>query len=435
MNGKTKPKESMETALSRIAQRSKREPNAKFNWLMQHYSKRNLYECFKELDGKKAIGVDGVTKEEYGQHLTENLESLVQRLKTLSYRPQPVKEVLIPKDGNSGQKRPLGISVFEDKIIQLMTSKLLESIYEPLFRDNSFGFRPGKNCHSAIKKVRERLYKNNHTVIIDVDLKNFFGTIDHGKLIALLQMKIKDETFIRYIVRMLKAGVLGDRELRMTDEGCPQGNVASPILANIFAHYAVDIWFNDTVKRYTKGKTDIYRYCDDIIICCENETDAIRIRKSLIGRLNRFGLELNQEKTQIVIWDKLEHKYDCFDFLGFTFYLKKSRKGFLYPAVKTSKKKFRIKLKRVSEWCKKNRNKYRLRELWKTFRSKLKGHLQYYGVSTNLVNVKKFVSKAVRIFFKWINRRSQRRSFNWNKFNKFLKLHPLPIIKMYHSLF
>ena len=435
MKGKTKPKDSMETALNRIMQRSKDNQNVEFRWLMPHYNPWYLYECFNKLDGKKAVGIDGVTKDDYKENIGVNLKTLVSKMKRMAYRPQPVKEVLIPKEGQKGKTRPLGISVFEDKIVQLLTSKILEAIYEPVFRECSYGFRPNRNCHSVIKKVIDRLYVNRYAVVIDVDIKNFFGTINHQKLVELLRIKIKDDTFIRYIVRMLKAGVLCDGELRKSEEGSPQGNVASPILANIYAHYAIDVWFEDVVKEYTKGNVELYRYCDDLLICCEEDTDAERIKRALIGRLYKYGLELNQEKTRMVRIDKRSGNRKTFDFLGFTFYLGKSRKGVVVPKVRTSKKRLRMKLKRVNEWCKKYRCSIKLRQLWQIFRSKVRGHMQYYSVSTNLFRVKQFVKQAVKIFFKWMNRRSQKRSLSWDKFNKFLIKYPLPKIRVYVKLF
>ena len=243
LTGETKPVKSTETKLLRISNLSREDHKVEFKWLMPHFNKKSLMCCFNELSGKKAVGIDKKTKEEYGAKVEENIEDLISRMKAMAYRPAPVREVLIPKDGQKGKYRPLGISNFEDKIVQMMAAKVLEAIYEPLFLDCSYGFRVGRSCHTAIKALNTHLYRNQCEVVIDVDLSNFFGTINHEKLVKLLRMKIKDERFIRYIVRMLKAGVLSDGELRKTDEGSSQGSIASPVLANIFAHYAIDVWF------------------------------------------------------------------------------------------------------------------------------------------------------------------------------------------------
>ena len=435
--GETKPKQITETKLKRVAQLSGENPMMEFIGLMPHVNKESLIGCFHELDGRKAVGIDRMTKEAYGKDLERNIDSLLTRMRSMSYRPSPVREVHIPK-GN-GKTRPLGISNLEDKLVQLMFSKILEAIYEPLFLDCSFGFRRGRSCHDAIKSCLQTHYKHKMTVIIDVDLENFFGTICHKKLISILRMKIKDERFIRYIVRMLKSGVLSDGELRKTDEGTPQGSCISPILANIYAHYAFDVWFEGTVKRYAKGRVEMHRYCDDIVISCVHKDDADKIQSSLQGRVKRFSLKMNEEKTQRINFSTAKaargEKQGTFDFLGFTFYLGKSRKGFYLAKVKTSGKRIRNKLGVVKKWCRVNRHKAPLRKLWAAFCRKLKGHAEYYAVSDNSRPVSKFFFRAIKIFFKWMNRRSEKKSFDWEKFNRFLKSYPPPKIIVRHKMY
>ena len=324
------------TKLKRVAQLSGENPRMEFKWLMPHVNKEFLIGCFNELDGRKAVGADRMTKEEYGKDLEKNIEDLIFRMKEKSYYPSPVREVLIPKD--KGKYRPLGISNLEDKLVQLAFSKILEAIYEPIFEDCSFGFRRGRSCHDAIRSCQQYILRNQVNIIIDVDFENFFGEIHHKKLVALLRMKIKDERFIRYIVRMLKAGVLSDGELKITDEGTPQGSCCSPILSNVFAHYALDTWFNTTVKQYARGEVAMYRYCDDFLICCELQEDANRIQKALKGRTERFSLKMNMDKAKRINFSRAEArrgvKQGTFDFLGFTFYLGKTRKGSYVPKVK-----------------------------------------------------------------------------------------------------
>jgi len=427
---------SLETKLTKIAQHSNKDRNAEFKWLIQLYSKENLVSCFLTLEGRKATGIDKITKVEYEQDLYRNIENLVNKMKRMSYRPKPVKEVLIPKEGSKGKMRPLGISVIEDKMVQKLTALILEAIYEPIFMDCSYGFRPKRNCHMAIKDLKNYLFQNNCKIIIDVDLKNYFGTIDHKILMEFLELKIKDKIFLRYIVRMLKAGVLSDGEFRMTEEGSPQGNIASPVLANIFAHYVIDEWFEQVVKKHVQGKTKMFRYADDIVVCCENENDATRIQKAMKNRLNKYNLQMNMEKTKLVRFDKSDkRKQETFDFLGFTFYLGISKRGYTIPKVKTSGKRMRSKLKRVNLWCKKMRDRMKMKELWLRFTSKLRGHIQYYAVSFNLERVYKFLYYATRLFYKWMNRRSQKRSFNWEKFKRFMKIYPLPKVEVKHSLY
>ncbi|QGP39810.1 Group II intron-encoded protein LtrA [Piscirickettsia salmonis] len=354
--------------------------------------------------------------------------------------PGAVRLVLIPKEGRPGAMRPLGISNFEDKIIQKMTQKVLESIYDPIFLGNSYGFRPGKSCHNAIRALDYYLFSNRIESIIDVDLENYFGTIDHNLLIDMLETKIKDQRFIRYIIRMFKAGVLSKGELTMSDEGVPQGSVCSPIISNIFAHYVIDDWFEKVVKKHCQGKVEMFRYADDMVICCQFRNDAGRIKKALAKRLSKFRLKMNEDKTREIAFSKQDAargiRQGAFDFLGFTFYLGVSVSGrAIIPKLKSSGKRLRSKLKKISEWMKKNRNKYPLRKLWEIFCSKLKGHVQYYGVSFNADGVGLFLYKARRIFYKWVNRRSQRKSFNWGKFSLFVKRFPMPKAKVCHKFF
>jgi len=251
------------TKLERIAWLSAADPGKEFHHLMHHFNLESLLQCFHELDGKKAVGEDGVTKEQYQENLIPNLLNLLERMKRMAYIPGTVRLVLIPKEGKPGATRPLGISNFEDKIFQKMMQKVLESIYDPILMDCSFGFRPGRGCHDAIKALTTYLFSNNVETIIDVDLENYFGTIDHKLLADMLREKIKDQRFIRYIIRMFKAGVLSEDEITINDEGVPQGSVCSPVLSNIFAHYVIDVWFNTVVKEHCRGKVEMFRYADD----------------------------------------------------------------------------------------------------------------------------------------------------------------------------
>lgn len=375
------------TKLDRIAWLSKQEPSREFACLMHLFNEVSLFECFYELKSKKALGTDGVSKDDYGQELSSNLRKLIERMKRMAYRPSPVREVLIPKEGKPGATRPLGINNFEDKLVQKMMQKVLNSIYEPLFVECSFGFRPGRSCHDAIRALRNHLLKSRVRIVIDVDLKNFFGTIKHSLLLEILKKKLKDQRLIRYISRMFKAGILSDGELTMSEEGVPQGSICSPILANIFAHYVIDNWFEETVKEHCYGGAELFRYADDLVICCEFERDARRISKALKGRLGKYDLGLNEEKTKEVSFDKeafkRKEKQGSFDFLGFTFYLANSNSGYVVPKVKTSGTRLRSKLKRMNEWCKSVRNKERQRAIWETFKTKLEGHIRYYGVTFN----------------------------------------------------
>ena len=364
-----------DTKLKRIAWLSSEDPNKVFECVMHHINYDLLKDNFQQLDAKKARGIDGVSKEEYGRDLDNNLNRLLDEMKRMAYIPRPVKEVLIEKEGQPGKFRPLGISVLEDKIVQGAFRQILEAIYEPLFLDCSHGFRPKRSCHTAIKDLRQHLYDNPVETVIDIDLKNFFGTIDHEILTEFLKEKIADKKFIRYIIRMFKAGVLSKDELTVSDEGVPQGSICSPILANIFAHKALDEWVEKIIQPYCAGQVKLFRYADDAVICCELETDAIRIREALPKRLAKYKLVLNNVKTKMVEFSQKKVQQGIpqgtFDFLGFTFYWGKTRNGRIIPKLKTSGKTMRNKLAKVTKWIKETRSRIKLKELWKTFCAKL----------------------------------------------------------------
>jgi group II intron reverse transcriptase/maturase len=428
-----------ETKLKRIAWLSENDPHKEFGCLMHLINEESLKECFHKLNPKKAVGIDGIDKPTYGKDLDINIKDLMTRMKAMAYIPMPVREVLIPKEGKPGATRPLGISILEDKIVQRMTQRILESIYEPIFLDCSFGFRPGKSCHHAIKALSNHIYSNDIQTVIDIDLKYFFGTIDHKIMEDILKMKIKDTRFMRYINRMFKAGVLSDGDLVMSDEGVPQGSICSPILANVFAHYSIDLWIKEMVIPNCKGKVALFRYADDAVICCQYAEDASRIKSALGKRLEKFKLQINEEKTKLVSFDKRKAargiEQETFDFLGFTFYLGKSKKGWVIPKLKTKAKTFCRKIKNLAKWFKEIKDKSPMRKIWKIFCAKVRGHIQYYAVSHNFEAVVSYIKQARRIAFKWLNRRSQRKSFNWEKFQLYLDLYPLPEAKIVHKLF
>jgi len=427
------------TKLARIAWLSGRDHAKKFECLMHHFNVESLTACFHELDGRKATGIDRVNKDDYGALLSDNLEALVERMKRMAYRPGPVREVLIPKEGKPGATRPLGIGNFEDKLVQKMTAKVLESIYEPTFLDCSYGFRPGRGCHDAIRALSGHLFSQPVATVIDVDLADFFGSIRADVIDTLLKERIGDVRFLRYIQRLLKSGIFRDGELTVGEEGVPQGSPASPVLANIVAHHVIDLWFEITVKAHCRGQVAMFRYCDDLVICCQLATDASRVHKALGLRLAKYGLRLNEDKTKLVTFSKARYargeRQGSFDFLGFSFYLGKSRKGVTIPKLRTSRKRLRSKLARVTAWARSMRSQVRLTTLWKTFVAKVRGHIAYYAVSFNQASVRIFVTKATRILFKWLNRRGGKRHLSWEKFRRFMRAFPLPPTRIHHALF
>lgn len=427
------------TKLNRIAALSKANPEMVFSNLAHHFNVESLAACFKELDGRKALGIDEVDKASYGKNLDEKLHDLVGRIRRMAYIPGDVRLVQIPKEGSPGAFRPLGISNFEDKIVQKMMQKILESIYEPLFHPNSYGFRPNRNCHDAIKELHAHLTTREVETVIDVDLSNYFGSISHQMAVDIIGKKIGDPRIIRYLVRMFKSGILADGELTVSEEGVTQGSCCSPIIANIVADEVICKWFEETVKKHCVGEVKLVIYADDLVICCQYHKDAVRIKKALGLRLQKFGLKMNEEKTKFVNFSKSKQKngidQDTFDFLGFTFYIGKSRKGVHVIKVKTAGKRLRAKLKNVNTWVRSIRNKDSLNQIMKSTASRLRGHIQYYGVSHNFHCVSTFVHNVRRILFKWLNRRSQRKSFVWEKFQLLLDKIKFPEAKICHKLF
>lgn len=431
----------MESKLKLISAKARKDKKFKFTSLIHHVSKENLIECYKELKRNRACGIDEVTVEEYGKNLEGNVENLVMRLKKKSYRANPVKTVYIPK-ANSKEKRGLGIPTVEDKLVQLVAKKLLEAIYEQDFLRCSHGFRPDLSCHTAVKVLDEVVMKKPINYIVEVDIKKFFDSINHYWLQRCLEERILDKNFMWLIRRFLKAGVVRDGAVSGSEQGTPQGGVISPILANIYLHYILDIWFEKVVKPKAKGYVELVRYCDDFVICCESKKDADDFLNALQDRLKGVGLSISKEKTRTVkfgrrswqLANKKKEKLETFNFLGFTHYCGKSRRGYFVMVHKTMKSNFARKLKEIQEWLKKIRSQVPLKEWWSVLKSKLTGHYNYFGISGNFIAISKFYHRVVRIVQKWINRRGGKKA-NWEWLRNYLQYNPLPIPRIKFSLY
>jgi RNA-directed DNA polymerase len=428
--------------LNLIAEKAKRDKKLKFNALIHHINEVNLAKCYFELKENKASGIDGVTVEEYGRNFGENISKLVGRLKRKEYRPQPVRRVYIPKSG-SDEKRPLGIPAVEDKLVQMMLKKLLEAIFEPIFLEFSYGFRPKRNCIDAIKRLNQEVMKKPINFIVEVDIKKFFDTVSHYWLQRCLEERISDPNLLWLVRRFLKAGVIEDGEYRSSELGTPQGGVISPLLANIYLHYVLDNWFEKIIKPKARGHMQCIRYCDDFVVCCESERDAKEFLKALEERLKKFGLAVSPEKTKIIkfgrnIWRRLKKvgkKPETFNFLGFTHYCGTSRQGYFKMVHKTSKENLRRKLGEICKWVKGVRNLLPLRSWWPILKAKLAGHYSYFGISGNYRSIRQFYSRVICVAFKWINRRSQRRSMTLERYWHYLQMCPLPMPRIYYVLY
>ena len=432
----------MQVKLNQIARRAKQDKRLKFTSLIHHVNESNLVECYRELKANKACGIDGETVEAYGKNLQERLSQLVASMKSKQYRPKPVKRVYIPKAGKN-EKRGLGIPSVEDKLVQIMLKKILEQIYEAEFLDVSYGFRPKLSCHDAVKALDKTVMTKPINYIVEVDIKGFFDNVNHYWLQRCLEDKIVDRNLLWLVRRFLKAGVVEDGKQLATDVGTPQGGVISPLLANIYLHYVLDLWFKKEIKSQARGHMELIRYCDDFVVCCESEKDAKNFLELLHTRLEKFGLQVSEDKTKVIkfgrqVWKQAHRskgKVETFTFLGFTHYCGKSRQGYFVMGHKTSKENFCRKLKETKEWLKKIRNKLRLREWWPVLKSKLTGHYNYFGVSGNYRCLQQFYNGIFSIVFKWINRRSQKKSMNFDQYLHYLQWNPLPTPRICYAMY
>jgi len=432
----------MQVKLNQIAIRAKQDKRLKFTSLIHHVNEANLAECYRELKANKACGIDGETVEAYGKNLQERLNQLVESMKSKQYRPKPVKRVYIPKAGKN-EKRGLGIPSVEDKLVQIMLKKILEQIYEAEFLDVSYGFRPKLSCHDAVKALHKAVMTKPINYIVEVDIKGFFDNVNHYWLQRCLEEKIVDRNLLWLVRRFLKAGVVEDGKQLATELGTPQGGVISPLLANIYLHYVLDLWFKKEIKSQAKGRMELIRYCDDFVVCCESEKDAKNFLELLHTRLEKFGLQVSENKTKVLkfgrqVWKQAQRskeKVETFTFLGFTHYCGKSRQGYFVIGHKTSKENLSRKLKETKEWLKKIRNKLRLKDWWPVLKSKLIGHYNYFGVSGNYRCLTKFYQSVFWMLFKWINRRSHKKSMNVEQYQNYLQWNPLPTPRICHAMY
>jgi RNA-directed DNA polymerase len=431
----------MQTKLNHISELVKRDENYRLNNIAHVLSEENLKQCFGMLKKGKAAGIDGISVEEYGENLESNLESLVKRMKSQGYKPQPVRRTYIAKA--NGKLRPLGIPAVEDKIVQRGLAQILNAIYEVDFLDFSYGFRPHKSCHQALKRLDQIITSQSINHIIDADIKGFFDSVDHEWMMKFLGVRISDSNFLRLIKRFLRNGYMEEGKLHASLEGTPQGGIVSPILANVYLHYVLDLWMEKVVKPQCQGAVEIVRYADDFVICVQYKSEAEKILSALKLRLREFKLELAEDKTRLIEFGRYakqnaeakDQRAEVFNFLGFTHFIDKTRKGGFRLGRKTDQKKMRLKLKEMNEWFKSIRNLFLIKEIWKLFKAKLSGHFQYYGVSGNFRSIKSFEKLTRRMAIKWLNRRSQKKSFNWENFGEYIKRHPLPMPAIHHNFY
>jgi group II intron reverse transcriptase/maturase len=432
----------LETKLVKIAQVAKERPKEQFTSLIHLLNEKTLLECHHELKGNKAVGVDEVTKAEYDENLYTNIHKLHESLRNMAYKPQPVRRVYIPKPG-SAKKRPLGIPSYEDKIVQLAVSKILTAIYEQDFLKSSYGFRPDLGCHDALRALNTTLMTNKINWVVDADISGFFDHVDHDWMMKCLEVRIKDSRLLRLIKRMLKAGMMEEGKFHRTEQGTPQGGIISPVLANLYLHYVLDLWFERVLKRQYTGNAYIIRYADDFVCCFQFEGEARNFYHRLKDRLGKFKLEIAPEKSKMIEFGLFASrnrkkqgngKPETFDFLGFTHYCGCSRNGKFRVKRRTSKKKFQASILRMKQWIKDNRT-MPIKQILNTMKPKLLGYYRYYGITDNGPKLSQYWYNTMKLLFKWINRRSQRNSYTWEKFLLLLKRNPLPTPRIYVDIF
>ena len=420
----------MSPELLKVVERAQREPEGRFHSLAHLIDVPALERAYRRSRKDAAVGGDGVTKEQYGQELEANLRDLHARMKAKRYRHQPIRRVHIPKEG--GKTRPIGISAFEDKLVQDAVREVLEAIYEQDFLDCSYGFRPKRSPHDAVRTLDRIVHRGEVSWILEADLVSFFDSLDRKQLKEMLGVRVADGSLLRLIGKCLHVGVLDGVELSTSESGTAQGSVLSPLLGNVYLHYVLDLWFEQEVKPLLRGRATLIRYADDFIIGFEEEEDARRVMELLGKRLGRFGLALHPDKTRLLPFRRPpagQHRGKgpaTFDFLGFTLYWARSRKGRWGMLCKTRSASLRRLISSVYVWCRRHRHSS-VKAQHTALTRRIQGHFNYFGISGNFRSLLLVVEQARRIWYKWLCRRSHRKRLTWERLADLLRDFPLPV--------
>jgi group II intron reverse transcriptase/maturase len=430
------------TKLQRIGELSARDKTLVFNNLGHIIDVAWLREVYRQLDGSKAIGIDGITKEAYGAKLEENLIALIKRIRRGQYQPRPARIVEIPKE--DGSSRPLAISCFEDKLIQLAVSQILSKIYEPLFLPCSYGFRPKQSCHDALKALNHVTYKFQDGAVVEIDIRKYFNTIPHGPLFEFLKMKISDQRFLKLLDVLIKTPTIQNGIIVPSEDGSPQGSIVSPVIANIYLHHVIDEWFTAISKSHLKGETCEIRYADDIVFVFQYASQAEKFYKVLGKRLGKYGLEMHEEKSRLLPsgtkaaarFYAAGERIPGFKFLGFTCYWALSRNGkFWRLKVKSRGDRLRATLKRMREFLRRNLNVMDTPNLISQVMARVRGWINYHAVSDNERQVGSFIHQSKRVLFNWLNRRGGQKKWSWERFTRLLQRINYPTHLQTKSLF
>ena len=420
----TQSSDTMSTSLLRLATLGRDYPQRCFTNLNQYLTKSLLRAAFHQTRKDGAAGVDGQTAADYAHGLEDNLESLLARAKDGSYCAPPVRRSYVPKGED---RRPIGIPTFEDKVLQRAIVWILEKLYEPLFHRDSYGYRPGRSPHQALERLGQQLNRNGGGYVVEMDIQSFFDTLDRRQLRVFLQQRIGDGVLLRLINKWLKAGVMESGRLHYPEQGTPQGGVISPLLANVYLHHVLDKWFEQEAKPRLITSARLIRFADDAVLLTRNARDAERLMKVLPKRFHRFGLQLHPGKTCVT--EFVPHKKTRVDFLGFTYYWGKTRRGRWGIHRKTMKSRFARSLKVIGEWCRRYRHRP-LPEQYAHLCCKVRGHYAYFGISGNSVSLKRFLYLVRRIWIKWLRRRSQRHKLTWEAAARLLERYALPLARL-----
>lgn len=424
---RTQTLDNVSTKLQRIAELARKAPQMAIRTLAHHIDVEFLREAYRQTRKDGAVGVDDQTAAAYAVNLEGNLQSLLDRFKSGSYYAPPVRRVEIPKD--DGTSRPLGIPTFEDKVLQRAVAMELNAVYEQDFLPCSYGFRPGRSAHQALDALWRATMNVGGGWVIEIDIRHFFDSVDHGHLRAILEQRVRDGVIRRTIDKWLNAGVQQDGAIRYPDGGTPQGGVISPLLANVYLHDVLDVWFEREICPRLGGSAQLIRYADDAVIVFAQEADARRVMNVLPKRFGRYGLTLHPEKTKLIDFRRPTGIGDgpgSFDVLGFTHFWGRSRKGDLVVQRKTSSSRFGRALQRVAEWCRKSRH-LPVREQHKTLVAKVRGHYNYFGITGNSRALGRFFHEVRRAWRKWLHRRSNRARMTWERFQMLVSRYPLPL--------
>jgi group II intron reverse transcriptase/maturase len=413
----------------KVAERAKKEPEGRFHSLAHLIDVPALKRAYRRMRKDAAVGVDGVTKEQYGRDLERNLQDLHARLVSKRYRHQPIRRVHIPKE--KGKTRPIGISAFEDKLVQDAVREVLEAVYEQDFLPCSHGFRPQRSAHDAIRALDRIAHRGKVSWILEADIVSFFDSLDRPKLAEMLQTRVADGSLLRLVGKCLHVGVLDGATYAEPDTGTAQGSVLSPLLGNVYLHYVLDLWFEREVKPRLRGEAHLVRYADDFVMTFETKDDAERVMEVLGKRMGRFGLTLHPTKTRLLPFRRpsagqLGGKGPAtFDFLGFTLYWRRSRSGRWGMTCKTRTVRLRRSVMAIAAWCRRHRH-LPVRTQHAALTRRIQGHVNYFGVSGNFRSLLLFVYEVERAWYKWLRRRSQQAHLDWEGFRQLLERMPLP---------